>query len=148
MGTRSDKDDAALGNASLVERRRISSRSVRDSNHNIKKPTVPIAFERAADLVANELARYRVGYDVDLVEPRDNERLLAGHIAGRLWANHLLNTAGEKWEDVSFGKITPTIDEASMSKIRKTPSIGMRVEPSMDALKMEQSRMFNRKIRN
>lgn len=56
-----------------------------------------IAFERATELAAHELARCRTGYDIDDVTPTENERLLAGHIVGLLWANDLLNTAGEKW---------------------------------------------------
>jgi hypothetical protein len=63
-----------------------------------------IAFERATDLAADELARCRTGYDVSEVEPTENERLLAGHIVGRLWANDLLNTAGEEWKTVSSEK--------------------------------------------
>lgn len=56
-----------------------------------------IAFERATDLVAHQLANYRDGWDSPHVEPTENERLLAGHIVGNLWANDLLNTAGEEW---------------------------------------------------
>ena len=61
---------------------------------------MPIAFERATKLAADELARCRTGYDVSEVEPTKNERLLAGHIVGRLWANDLLNTGDEKWVPV------------------------------------------------
>ena len=59
-----------------------------------------IAFERATELAADELARCRSGYDVSEVDLTENERLLAGHIVGRLWAADLLNTAGENWVTV------------------------------------------------
>lgn len=52
-----------------------------------------IAFERAAELVAGQLAFFREEGSV----PTENERLMAGHIVGNLWANDLLNTGDEKW---------------------------------------------------
>lgn len=61
---------------------------------------MPIAFERATEIAADELARCRLGYVVDEVQPTENERLLAGHIVGRLCANDLLNQAGEKWKTI------------------------------------------------
>ncbi len=57
----------------------------------------PIAFERATDLMAMWLARFRDGDPCGDVEPTDNERLMAGHLVGALWANDLLNMAGENW---------------------------------------------------
>ena len=56
----------------------------------------PISFERAADLMAMWLARFR-DESVEPPEPTENERLMASHLAGALWANDLLNTAGETW---------------------------------------------------
>lgn len=60
----------------------------------------PIAFERATDLAARQLALCRTGWDDLDAVPTENERLLAGHIVGNLWANDLLNTAGEVWTPV------------------------------------------------
>lgn len=52
-----------------------------------------IAFERATDLLASRLAFYRE----EGSEPTENDRLLAGHLVGSLWANGLLNVGDEKW---------------------------------------------------
>ena len=60
-----------------------------------------IAFERAADLVAKQLASFRG----DTETPTENEELMAGHIVGNLWANDLLNTKGEKWSTVESERI-------------------------------------------
>ena len=56
-----------------------------------------IAFERATELVASQLAFFQRGGGDERLEPTENERLLAGHIVGNLWANDLLNTGDEKW---------------------------------------------------
>ena len=56
-----------------------------------------IAFERATELVAAQLAFFRD----DTATPTENEELMAGHIVGNLWANDLLNTGGEKWVPVN-----------------------------------------------
>jgi len=61
----------------------------------------PIVFERATDLMAMWLARFRVGDPCADETPTDNERLTAGHLAGALWGNDLLNTDGEKLVTVS-----------------------------------------------
>ena len=55
-------------------------------------------------MVADWLGLYRGNFDEHL-EPTENERLIAGHIVGRLWAEGLLNTDGEKW--VSVNRETP-----------------------------------------
>lgn len=60
-----------------------------------------IAFERATDLAASQLAFFLRGGGDERLEPTENERLLAGHIVGNLWANDLLNTAGEEWVPVN-----------------------------------------------
>lgn len=60
-----------------------------------------IAFERATEIVAQRLASFRLG--LDHIEPfayTEDERLRAGHIVGALWAQDLLNTAGETWTPV------------------------------------------------
>jgi hypothetical protein len=60
-----------------------------------------IAFERASIVVAKTLASFRLGMDAD--DPfayTEHELLEAGHIVGRLWAENLLNTAGETWVTV------------------------------------------------
>lgn len=56
-----------------------------------------IAFERATEIVARSLAFFR---DESRPEPTDNEKILAGHLVGALWANDLLNTGDEKWTPV------------------------------------------------
>ena len=57
-----------------------------------------IAFERATDLVARQLASFRLGLDCnDPFAFTENEHLMAGHIVGNLWANGLLNIGDEKW---------------------------------------------------
>ena len=70
----------------------------------LKTPTVesgPIAFERAAKLVAQQLASFRLGLDCDNpFDYTENEKLMAGHIIGSLWANDLLNTGDEDWISV------------------------------------------------
>lgn len=43
-------------------------------------------FEKAADLMARQLALFRD----DCAEPTENEKLMAGHLAGHLSANGLL----------------------------------------------------------
>lgn len=61
-----------------------------------------IAFERATELAARQLASFRLGLDCD--DPfayTDNEKLIASHIVGNLWANGLLNDSGERWEPVN-----------------------------------------------
>lgn len=61
----------------------------------------PIAFERAAEIVAKRLASFRLGLDAD--DPyayTENEKLMAGHIVGSLWGQNLLNTKGENWRSV------------------------------------------------
>jgi hypothetical protein len=60
------------------------------------------AFDRATELVARQLASFRLGLDCD--DPHaftKDEELMAGHIVGNLWANNLLNTGDEKWVSVS-----------------------------------------------
>lgn len=60
-----------------------------------------IAFERATEVVARQLASFRLGSDCD--DPfafTDHELLCAGHIVGALWAQDLLNTGDEKWVPV------------------------------------------------
>ena len=59
-----------------------------------------IAFERATELVAGQLAFFLRGDGDVRLEPTENETLLAGHIVGSLWANDLLNTVGENWETI------------------------------------------------
>jgi hypothetical protein len=57
-----------------------------------------IAFERATEIVAKQLASFRLGLDCD--DPfayTDHEQLCAGHIVGALWAQGLLDTGDEKW---------------------------------------------------
>lgn len=57
-----------------------------------------IAFERATEIVAQQLASFRLGLDAD--DPfafNEYEELCAGHIVGALWAHELLNTGDEKW---------------------------------------------------
>lgn len=56
-----------------------------------------IAFERATEIAARQLARCRTGWDDLDAEPTANEKLLAGHIVGALWGANLLNTDGEEW---------------------------------------------------
>ena len=60
-----------------------------------------IAFERATELAARQLASFRLGLDCD--DPyayTENEKLMAGHIVGNLAANNLLNESGEKWKTI------------------------------------------------
>lgn len=62
---------------------------------------MPIAFERATEVVAKQLASFRLGLDCS--EPfayNEHELLCAGHIVGALWAQELLNTGDEKWVEV------------------------------------------------
>jgi hypothetical protein len=72
---------------------------------------MPIAFERATEIVARQLASFRLGLDCD--DPfayTEHEQLCAGHIVGALWAQHLLNTDGEKWvtvERIGQGALNP-----------------------------------------
>lgn len=51
------------------------------------------AFERATEIVARRLAFFRE----EGSELTENDKLLAGHLVGALWANNLLNTGDEKW---------------------------------------------------
>ena len=67
----------------------------------------PIAFYRARDIVADRLAFFRE----EDSEPTANDKLLAGHLVGALWANDLLNTAGEKWVTIS------SIDEGLLGEL-------------------------------
>lgn len=69
----------------------------------------PMAFERATDLAARQLAQCRAGWDGPDAEPTENERLLAGHIVGNLWANDLLNTGDEKWVSVESERTTDVL---------------------------------------
>lgn len=72
-----------------------------------------IAFERATELAASQLAFFLRGNGEERLEPTENERLLAGHIVGNLWANNLLNTEGENWVTVE------TIDSSSTAPKEK-----------------------------
>lgn len=58
------------------------------------------AFECATALVASQLAFFRDD-SIEPAEPTENEKLMAGHIVGNLWANDLLNTGDEQWEPVN-----------------------------------------------
>lgn len=58
----------------------------------------PKAMERATELVARQLASFRLGLDAD--DPHaynDNEKLMAGHIVGNLLANDLINEMPGEW---------------------------------------------------
>jgi hypothetical protein len=60
------------------------------------------AFERATISVARSLASFRLGLDAD--DPfafTEHEKLMAGHIVGRLWAQKLLDIGNEVWVTVS-----------------------------------------------
>ena len=60
-----------------------------------------IAFERATEAVAQQLASFRLGLDcADPFAYTEHEALCAGHIVGALWAQGLLNTGDEKWVPV------------------------------------------------
>jgi hypothetical protein len=57
-----------------------------------------IAFERATEIVARQLASFRLGLDCeDPFAYTEHEKLCAGHIVGALWAQELLNVGNEKW---------------------------------------------------
>ncbi len=59
------------------------------------------AFERAAEIVAQRLASFRLGLDSE--KPfafNKHEKLCAGHIVGSLWAKGLLNVGDEVWVTV------------------------------------------------
>lgn len=56
------------------------------------------AFERAAEIVARQLASFRLGLDCENPYAYDDhEALCAGHIVGALWAQEMLNTGDEVW---------------------------------------------------
>ena len=62
---------------------------------------MPIAFERATEIVARQLASFRLGLDSpDPFAYDDHEQLCAGHIVGALWAQGLLDTGDEVWTRV------------------------------------------------
>jgi hypothetical protein len=61
---------------------------------------MPIAFERATEIVARQLASFRLGDCEDPSAYTEHEALCAGHIVGALWAQDLLNTKGEEWVTV------------------------------------------------
>jgi hypothetical protein len=64
-----------------------------------------IAFERATEIVARQLASFRLGLDCgDPFSYTAHEFLCAGHIVGALWAQDLLNTEGEEWVQVDSPK--------------------------------------------
>jgi hypothetical protein len=69
------------------------------SQHYLREQqAMPIAFERATEIVARQLASFRLGMDcADPYAYTEHEELCAGHIVGALWAQDLLNTAGEDW---------------------------------------------------
>jgi hypothetical protein len=59
------------------------------------------AFEKATEIVARQLASFRLGLDCE--DPHaynDHEALCAGHIVGALWAQDMLNTGDEVWVTV------------------------------------------------
>ena len=57
-----------------------------------------IAFERATEIVARQLASFRLGLDCeDPFAYTEHEALCAGHIVGALWAQGLLDTGKEQW---------------------------------------------------
>lgn len=59
------------------------------------------AFERATEVVARQLASFRLGLDcADPFAYTEYEALCAGHIVGALWAQNLLNTGDEVWTTV------------------------------------------------
>lgn len=64
------------------------------------------AFERAAEVMAKWMPRLLRDEEA---EPTENDRLIAGHLAGALWANDLLNLSGECWETLEslVDRITP-----------------------------------------
>lgn len=56
------------------------------------------AFERATEIVARQLASFRLGMDCENPYAYDDhEALCAGHIVGALWAQEMLNTGDETW---------------------------------------------------
>jgi hypothetical protein len=62
---------------------------------------MPIAFERATEIVAKKLASFRLGLDCEHPYAYDDYELLcAGHIVGALWAQNLLDTGDEVWTPV------------------------------------------------
>lgn len=64
-----------------------------------------IAFERATEVVARQLASFRLGLDcADPFAYDEFEKLCAGHIVGALWGQGLLNTGDEKWVTVQSEK--------------------------------------------
>lgn len=65
------------------------------------EPKPRIAFERATEIVARQLASFRLGLDAaDPYAFNEYEELCAGHIVGALWGQDLLNTADEEWVTV------------------------------------------------
>jgi len=59
------------------------------------------AFERATEIVARQLASFRLGLDCeDPYAYTEHEALCAGHIVGALWGQDMLNTGDEVWEKV------------------------------------------------
>lgn len=58
-----------------------------------------IAFERATEIVARQLASFRLGLDCedDPFAYTEHEALCAGHIVGALWGQGLLDTKNEEW---------------------------------------------------
>lgn len=55
------------------------------------------AFERATEIVARQLASFRLGDCENPFAYSKHEQLCAGHIVGALWGQDLLNTGNEKW---------------------------------------------------
>lgn len=58
------------------------------------------AFERATEIMAHRLAFFR---DEANDTPTENDRLLAGHLAGSLWANKLLSAKTGDLQSRTFG---------------------------------------------
>lgn len=55
------------------------------------------AFERATEIVARQLASFRLGDVSNPYAYNDYEFLCASHIVGALWAQDMLNTGDEVW---------------------------------------------------
>jgi hypothetical protein len=65
-----------------------------------------IAFERAVEVVAKQLASFRIGLDCsDPHAYNEHEALCAGHIVGALWAQGLLDTGDEEWIPVEVERL-------------------------------------------